>query len=318
MSKKYFISTSKNVTLLFFTDMELIRIYGKDTIISAGDKERKTPLPIINALSKAVIGRLMEDKDPYELFIQHPSVDTHTKNILNKSLHELKIELPFPSKLNTVSFPIHTQLTEILAIMYRTFSFQKGLRTANTRFLALLKNHLLDNSKISELRTKRGHNSLSTFTFYEGIHLPDSNELGKMDKERQVIGSEPTDLISAAWAELTYAQALNRPVSLCTYCGKTYRLDGKDRRGNYSKSNCGQESCKMLARLQREHHKRIHNGKEVREKEKKRKQTSRLKRNAYQLYMEGKNGRQISSELNHSEVDVRNWITEFTQLNKEE
>jgi hypothetical protein len=264
-----------------FTNLYLIHRHTlADQLEEYEKNERKYAANMIEEINKWNKKRLMEEIS---------KVDSNNENSFSSQVFNLFKDYD----INNKNFDFEETKQSYIEI------FKKDTEQMN----------LLENSSI------KGHSRLlDDFVRnarLEPVHITDEEEM----KTSQTEGYSPISLalyhintpLEIAWSELMFAQVLKMPVSLCTFCGKVYRLEGKDGRKNLSKSTCGDPKCEKKLRKQKYEQMMINEvtAKKERNNAKLRKRKQRTRQKALKMFREGESIITISKKLELSVEEVR-------------
>ncbi|CRK83431.1 hypothetical protein [Neobacillus massiliamazoniensis] len=333
--EKFHLYTLQNVkhTLLAFGDnMEIFRLYTRpdhylaqniaeikernrpgipeqdpfcQLILSKGAREKKHPLPIVNALSKELFKELKID--PKKFLPGNHNKDELALTIIKNAYISVgidydlafwKMEDYFYSSKMKIKFKKGelSFMREIFAVIDYALSNSPGEPQINFEFSELkVKYDQFFEKKYGEsysfnleaLMFRVASTEFTPAFIVETTVKSDADVADKIDeesnpdddennpdKERKWFKKKEMIPIQAAytdnpfgyaWLELYFSEISKTKFSICTFCGETFSLQGK--RGNgLNKSVCGKEKCKKELRRQNDERKRLINPEEVTKK----------------------------------------------------
>ncbi|MCM3165116.1 hypothetical protein [Metabacillus litoralis] len=304
-------------------DREGNKVYWKDTddiTLSNGSDEEKSPLPIITALIKNYIAAYKEHPDAFcEKFYED---NEHEEIIIPAILKQTILDLGLnsahlgeeswinPHRITNEDYLFINGLTEEKdkVIFPLIFEIQHLIRTA----VILYKN---SGNRLTNMSTEFNDISLEFIDYAKYLahdlknpHYIINQRIKELTfKPASVIRNDKDDdeikysfavepkagILSLAWAELYFAGIYEMPISICTYCGKVYKLIR-----NFNKSTCDCIECKKQLRRDRDQRIREESPETEREKDRIRQQKLRDKNKAIQLQSTGKNREEILSIIN--------------------
>ncbi|MGM7637585.1 hypothetical protein [Bacillus sp. Hm123] len=198
---------------------------------------------------------------------------------------------------------------------------EKKLANAEIRAREFVKKQGVDFSVnlVSNLPIKKNHYDLFD-DFVSSVRLKQVYFIkDKKNLRRTLTGDVTSGLgleyvrnpMEIAWAELMFAQQLKMPATICTFCGKVYRLEDSKGRINKAKSTCGSFECKKALRQQITEYKMADPKEAKRQKEMatNRQRKKRAKDKALSLYKEGKTVAEISGIIKYPPTEIHDWIT---------
>jgi hypothetical protein len=308
---------------LFINDLEMYRNENEEFILSKGEMEKSNPLPVVSALCQSFF-KYFNDQPQLNCFSTHYNPDneitfdviTNTHDTLGLSCYMPYNPLPLELK------DVHNPLTkELLAIIYFASFFAPGKRRINVRLQSLLFSFGITPNEVEIIQDKRleeqdffrakitdwEFHPLSVGSKFKGEIEEDVQE--ELHMQRTIV-TNPSNLFGLAWSELFFAQMYMIPVSVCTFCGTTFRLVGKSNKGSFRKNNCGKENCQKIARSQRDQLKRQLHEKDVRQNDKVRKRNSR-KNKAINMIKQKKTNEIIAKETGASIADIQEWREQY-------
>ncbi|MDP4085800.1 MAG: hypothetical protein Q8934_14435 [Bacillota bacterium] len=280
----------------------------EDIMLSKGASEAKKPLPIVSSLAKVFM----------KLYHQNPEAFEEENNpdeliipvILKRTMEELKLH---PGHLTESQWVSPTQITdedylfrnnierekktfplifEIIMLIGQTFlrlkSDSEG-RALNSEILDITSEYTSYLKYLSQMRLP-GY--LMTQRIKNTSFKPVGIEFNGKDSHCFAVESK-SGLLTLAWAELYFASVYEMPFSICSYCGRVYRLTK-----NLNKSCCGDILCKKSMRKDRDLKNRENDPEIVREKNRLRQQLFRDKKIAKELATKGKTSEEIKSFIN--------------------
>jgi hypothetical protein len=324
MTNKKIISYSKDVTSIYFLikDLELFKFLDEEIVLSRGLMEKSNPLPVVNALSKSFF-KYFNDESQSVNFIPSNNPD---QGIIFKVFQDVQDSLelsnmsfsPLRLDLNDVYNPL---TIELLAIIYSGATYASGNRRLNKRFKSLLLSLGLSPKEVGWIHDKRLEEQVffrAKITEWEFYSDRSKNKFkGELEdalKEelgiQRTIATNPKNIFGLAWSELYFADMYKIPASICTFCGRAYRLVGKGNKGSFRKNNCGKENCQKIARSQRDQLKRQQDEEDVRQNDKIRKRNSR-KNKAINMIKQKKTNEVIAKETGASIADIQEWREQY-------
>lgn len=325
----YFASSDVTGNLIFGKDYDVyIDFRNKKKHLSKGASEKKEPLPIVSKITQSFFEVFQEDPDA---FIQENEPDQKViPVVLKKAIHSLGFNTdyleiwtnPFPVSNDQlilknpsdkkISFPLTFEIMSLIMLALSSFSVPN---TINQRFLNVLQKNYFGYQKY--LQERKSPKFLMEQRIEDLIFKPVTAKSIDSEKAQYTFAVDaPFGILSLAWAEFYLSQVYEMPISICSYCGKAYRLTGKYEVAG----SCGDANCKKLIKKDRDFIKRVEEPESVKEKDRKRQQRVRDKKKAKELAAKGQTVKEIMEAINKKAKErgdksgirtideIKNWI----------